>query len=656
MKKSTKYTLKTIPIVVAFLCLLIFLFSFQFGGVYYSSNSTSMSPAATFENLSIDILVDKNGRYHVTENFDVTLKKQGLTEVVRFIPYFTSTSHIQEDGSIDKTILLARITEYELQTSGPESLKLYVDEITGYLTFGIKTVGTYEVNSKHNFEIYYIYDLGTDRNNQFDEFYHNIVGHDTDSPIKNVDFRVTFEDGNIDTNKIACYYGEYGSTNELDITVSGNTISGHISTLNANSGITLQVRFDNGYFDYKGNQNPILFIIGIVILITVAVLTWLFLDKHREKGPIIKPVEVTPPEFLNTFIAEYYGCGDVTSRAMTGNIIYFANKGYLKIEKLDENNFNLIKVKDIDDTEESYLKQTFKALFKKGDTIASTANKDYSVACYEMKQSVINVEESKMYDRKMTKKLNLISIISVVVSLIILYLVANCSVQLCLGHSSRLFTNNIFVLELTLVFTAVFIMKKDTCWWGMLMFLVPIVWCLINLYKGYYYLVDGAYLICVMSAVVCVIILMTKIQRERTKIAKEKLGRVLGFKNYIEKAEVSRIKVLAEENPNYFFDVLPYAYAFNLSDVWVEKFKDIIIPNPGWMESNDSVFDFVYFRTSFGRYNYLATRNVLDHRTKSIRSVAKTIGNISSGIGRSGGFSGGGFSGGGSGGGGFGAR
>ena len=36
---------------------------------------------------------------------------------------------------------------------------------------------------------------------------------------------------------------------------------------------------------------------------------------------------------------------------------------------------------------------------------------------------------------------------------------------------------------------------------------------------------------------------------------------------------MDRINALAEENPSYFYDVLPYAYVFGLTDTWAKKFE-----------------------------------------------------------------------------------
>ena len=121
-----------------------------------------------------------------------------------------------------------------------------------------------------------------------------------------------------------------------------------------------------------------------------------------------------------------------------------------------------------------------------------------------------------------------------------------------------------------------------------------------------------------------------------------KMGKVLGFREFIQTAELDKINQLVEEEPEYFFKVLPYAYVMGLTKKWVKKFEKIDIKMPGWYEANTA--------GAFIPVLYMgdAMNNMSGHMT----SVAMPSATVDSDIG--GGFSGGGggFSGGGAGGGG----
>lgn len=137
-------------------------------------------------------------------------------------------------------------------------------------------------------------------------------------------------------------------------------------------------------------------------------------------------------------------------------------------------------------------------------------------------------------------------------------------------------------------------------------------------------------------------ILLSMFMLSFTKEQNKFLGRVLGFKNFLVKCEKSRMDILLKDNPEYFYDVLPYAYVFGITTEFVDRFESLgyVIPQN------------TYFGSDLG--SYILFSNILSHNLSSLsnKSFSQYISKTS---GMSGGFSGGGFSGGGFGGGGGGS-
>jgi uncharacterized membrane protein len=121
------------------------------------------------------------------------------------------------------------------------------------------------------------------------------------------------------------------------------------------------------------------------------------------------------------------------------------------------------------------------------------------------------------------------------------------------------------------------------------------------------------------------------------------LGDILGYKDFIVHTDEDKIKVMLEENPELYFDVLPYAQVLGVTNEWENKFKAILIEPPSWATYH-----------TYDVFNYLAFNRCM----RNMAAVAYTRPQSSgSSAGRSGGGgSFGGFSGGGHGGGGGGAR
>ena len=56
------------------------------------------------------------------------------------------------------------------------------------------------------------------------------------------------------------------------------------------------------------------------------------------------------------------------------------------------------------------------------------------------------------------------------------------------------------------------------------------------------------------------------------------IAKIRGFKNYLETAEKNQIEDQVNKNPNYFYDILPYAYVLGVSKAWIDKFQNIPMP------------------------------------------------------------------------------
>ncbi len=54
-------------------------------------------------------------------------------------------------------------------------------------------------------------------------------------------------------------------------------------------------------------------------------------------------------------------------------------------------------------------------------------------------------------------------------------------------------------------------------------------------------------------------------------------GEILGFKEFIETAELDRINELVRKRTFLLYNILPYAYVLGLTDKWINKFNTIKI-------------------------------------------------------------------------------
>ena len=126
---------------------------------------------------------------------------------------------------------------------------------------------------------------------------------------------------------------------------------------------------------------------------------------------------------------------------------------------------------------------------------------------------------------------------------------------------------------------------------------------------------------------------------KRTKYGTEMLEKLSGFKNFLKTVEKDKLESLVMDNPNYFYDILPFTYVFNISDKWIKKFESISLQAPSWYDSPDA-------------FNISSFEAFMNSAMTSAQSAMSSSPSSSS---SDGGSSGGGSSGGGSGGGGGGS-
>ena len=139
------------------------------------------------------------------------------------------------------------------------------------------------------------------------------------------------------------------------------------------------------------------------------------------------------------------------------------------------------------------------------------------------------------------------------------------------------------------------------------------------------------YLITYIIGIICATIISIFIyyMPKRTKYGNEMLGKIRGFKRFLETAEKEQLETLVEKNPEYFYNILPYTYALGVSDKWVKQFESIAIKEPEWYDSQNG-----FSMNTFGSF--------IDTTMSSVSTAMTSSPSSDSGGGSSGGGSGGG--------------
>lgn len=617
--------------------LLFILFSFFSFFVYHlkveALDYTTDNYDYTIENYDINIVVNEDNSFDIEEvittNFNV--EKHGI---YRTIPLKNTVTRLDGTTSTNR----ARVSNvkvdhnYETSRSGNE-YKIKIGSVN-YTLIGEQT---YKIN--------YTYSLGKDPLKEKDELYYNIIGTEWDTVIKNVNFKITMPK-EFDQEKLGFSSGSYGSiTNNVSYQVIDSTITGSLNeTLFPNEALTIRLELEEGYFTMPVNNEKYLMFIVPLIFLVISIFIWY---KYGKDDKVVETIEFYPPEDFNSLEIGYLYKGKATNEDVVSLLIYLADKGYIKISETEEKSiffknktFSITKLKEYDGNNIDE-RRFFNGLFRNSETVTeSDLTNRFYITINEILRSINGKKNrNKIFEKKSSAK-KIFIIIGMLISLLLLIIIPT------LGYGTEDETIAMMIaLVIYIPFYAVGIFTNMPIlfrifWLGFttlhasIMFLaLPIKDIFITEPTYLYGLIFG--ILCMIGMGICL-----KYLPKRTSYGNEILGKIKGFKNFLETAEKSKLESLVLQDPSYFYHILPYTYVLGVSDKWIKKFETIALESPEWYGSNSNT---TFTVSSFGNFmNRTMTSAKYTMTSSPSSSGGSSSGGSSSGGGSSGGGSGGG--------------
>lgn len=354
-------------------------------------------------------------------------------------------------------------------------------------------------------------------------------------------------------------------------------------------------------------------VIGLCALfVLIADRIW---SKYGKDDGIVETVEFYPPESYNSAEIGFLYKGYADKKDVISLLVYLASKGYLKIDNMEKDgllskskSFKITKLKDYDGHNE-YEKVFFDGLFgcAKGTLIKTSdlmkknkklswkeakeiieANDDgkVSVTPYDLYDSfyrIINSIQSKLNSRENKRKIFesftkgkikwLILMIITILTLITLkpILEYSSALDLIFAIISPIVGFGILLVSFMRVFE---IPKLVGLINGLSFGVIPLIFIVFPaLSQNLMYIVT--YIIGAVNIIVLLLFAMA--MPRRTNFGKEILGKIRGFKRFLETAEKPQLDALLNKDPKYFYNVLPYIYVLGISDEWINQFEKIAL-------------------------------------------------------------------------------
>lgn len=591
----------------------------------------------TIDHFEIDVVVNEDNTLNITEQISA---------------YF----NVEKHGIFRKIPLKNDVVRLDGTTSGNRAKvsKIQVGEEHSVSTEqGYKVIkigdADHSFSGARDYEISYLYDLGKDTGKGYDELYFNLIGPEWDTIIFDTTFRITMPK-EFDETMLGFSGGEIGSVNSSNINfeVDGTVITGYFDdVLYPGEALTVRLELPEGYFTATGggwrSMVSLLLIVPFLFLF-VSLGVWV---KFGRDHKVIDTVEFYPPSGFNSAEIGFLYTGRASKTDVISLLVYLADKGYLKLSETEETSlfssvkgFKITKLKEYDGcdaNERLFLHGLFKNKDAAGEiTSADLYDKFYTtvdeiIANLNKKENIDKIiERSSRGKGALVKWMIVLTYLFITVIPVANYDMGNILVAVLfpgIGFSVLIF----MVFGIKSLFVKIFGLV-----WGLGFGGIPWILTVWPALQS-----DTKYLAAYLAGVVCIafMIVLSRLMPKRTPYGAEILGKIRGFKNFLETSEKSRLETMVMEDPSYFFHILPYTYVLGISDLWIEKFETIALRAPDWYRGSSD-----FHAASFGRF-----------MNSTMYSSFSDMSSSSSSSSSSGGSSGGGSSGGGSGGGGGGS-
>jgi hypothetical protein len=481
-------------------------------------------------------------------------------------------------------------------------------------------------------------------------FYLNLIGDGWSLPIESVDFSITFPKEW--PNQPIFYRGGFGDDTPypLDTVLTGRTLSGRISEPFApNEALTIFTELPNDFFTFVVPFNGSWLILGASALMSVGI--FVLFKRYGEDEKFVDTVEFNPIKGLSSAQVGYIFDGSVEVKDVLSLIIEWAYQGHLQIVENQKSGFTLIKLSELPDQAIRAEKILFEQLFKDRTEVREKDLKNRFYQAIQHAQQGIQSHFASHATRRIYSRTA--SVLKAILGLV--HLLPFAALIAHMNHRIS------YRIDVSLVYAALFygvgsalslalillIKRWPSLRWWLRSLSIAGLGFVSALFLLLYYVLSVTIELSFLQFLISVLLMSVNlgfisVMDKRTTLGTSYYGRILGLKRFIESAEKERLETLVQDDPSYFYKILPYAYVLNVSDIWSRQFESIAMEAPNWYVSNRP-FTTLLFMRSMNR--------TLGRLQSAMTSMPQQAGRGGGGFsgGSGGGFSGGGFGGGGGG-------
>jgi hypothetical protein len=466
------------------------------------------------------------------------------------------------------------------------------------------------ITGHQQFKFSYKRNIGNDEFLNCDKFICNLIDPEWNTTVHNITFKITLPK-EFDESQIKISVGENvldPFSSNIEYRVQGNTITGSYSSYLQNyKNLNFTVTLPDGYFVQKQELRfgETGYLLTCALFILVSFILWYVFG--RDKKPVVG-IDFYPPEKMGALEAAYWFKGKLVPEDAICTLLELENKGYLKLD-CNNNSYTITHLKKYDGNNISE-RALYHKIFENGKVLTKEQLSPFLNNAFQY--TISTLRTGKIALQAYTPSSSWIKIVMFALFFIFLYITIGFSPLSELFRSSvviPLFGIPIIIVSIMLAkkqfekvtskkleesgfSTKTIVEYKNNAFRYLVRFSLSAVAVIfvLTIFKESIFsstlavMKSFEYLLLILSAAITftAIILSFKYMEKRTPESFEKYEKLLSFRNFLETAEKEKIETLSQENPDYLKEMLPFAYALNISEKWSEKIQTSVSKMPDW--------------------------------------------------------------------------
>jgi len=421
-------------------------------------------------------------------------------------------------------------------------------------------------------------------------FYYQLIPANHEGTIESFNAEIVFP--NRPNTAFDVYQIDQGlnRTTSLNAAVDDKTIRiVGTQALDPGNGIMIFATLRNFFFNYSHPLTLHLFFSIFSIILVMGTYIGIIYSRRFHKKDILK--ESYPIKEIEIGTLGYILDGIVDEADIISILIEWANQNYIQIR--DENQtVALVLVNELPASAKAYEKHLFDLIFTQYTLVTVD-----QLRTRNLKKKMLGIEKEILLAQEQSKQNPIYANSSYLwqsLSAIIVCIPLALTMLACIYEQQYQLLQSLLYAFLcgTIVYVNclpwIWILKKRHRLSKSTQDIYRILTMLINFISGallYHYLLVNQtpvvyaainFVLTILCA--CILIFMER----RTPYGRNLYLRLLSLRQYIRSANSNQLTTYLYDNPYYFEDMLPYAYIFDITDIWGKKFTSIPLNAPVW--------------------------------------------------------------------------